>query len=86
MMFNVSLREYLIMHLVSFWMHSILSKFTQLELDLWKAYRILLAGKLDVGCIFQQTHPYSMENVNDILVDALLYGNELKGEEKWVYL
>lgn len=60
----------------------ILNKFSQLELDLWNAYQILLAGKMDVSCIFKQTHPYCMQHVNNILVDALLYGNELKGDEK----
>lgn len=60
----------------------ILSNFPQLELDLWKAYRILLNGKADVACIFKQTDPYCISKVNGILVDALLYGNELKGDEK----
>lgn len=60
----------------------ILKNFTKLEFDMWKAYRILLAGKADVGCIFEQTHPFCAKKIDEILVDALIYGNELKGEEK----
>ncbi|XP_031623463.1 uncharacterized protein LOC116340876 [Contarinia nasturtii] len=63
----------------------ILSNFRQLELDIWKAYRILLAGKLDVSCIFEQTHSYTACKIDEILADALIYGVELKGEEKQAY-
>lgn len=63
-------------------LYRILGHFHQLELDIWKAYKILLAGKADVSCIFEQTHPYCVEQIDEVLVDALIYGNELKGEEK----
>lgn len=59
-----------------------LSKFNHLEFDISKAYQILLAGKVSVDCIFRQTHPYSVSKMDEILADALIYGNELKGEEK----
>lgn len=59
-----------------------LSKFNHLEFDIWKAYQILLAGKANVDCIFRQTHPYCAQKMDEILADALIHGNELKGEEK----
>lgn len=59
-----------------------LTRFYQLDLDIWCAYRILLAEERDITCIFQQSHPNSVAKMNEILADALIYGVELKGEQK----
>lgn len=60
----------------------ILNPFNQLDVDIWQAYRVLLAGKRDVDCIFKQKYPSNVEQIDEILADALIYGNELKGEER----
>lgn len=60
----------------------ILTRFHQLDLDVLSVYRILLAEERDIACIFQQTHPNSLAKMNEIFADALIYGVELKGEEK----
>lgn len=48
------------------------------------AYEILLSEERDIDCIFHQKHPNSVAKMNEILADALIYGVELKGEEKYV--
>lgn len=62
--------------------HRILGAFPLLDIDVWNAYKILLAGKADISCIFNLTNEKCIEKFDEILADALIYGNELKGEEK----
>lgn len=60
----------------------ILTRFDQLDLDILSAYQILLAEKRDIACIFHQKHPTSLAKMDEILAEALIYGVELKGDEK----
>lgn len=59
-----------------------LSDFPNLEADIWHAYKILLNAETDVSCIFKLTHPGCVDEMNKVLVHALIYGEEIKGEEK----
>lgn len=44
---------------------------------------MLLAGKCCVKCIFDSTQPSCIEAFDTLLMDALLYGPEYKGDERY---
>lgn len=58
----------------------ILTEFPSLKCDVKKMFEILTEAKLNINILFQLTHSECVENFNSILVEALLYGKDLKGE------
>lgn len=60
-----------------------LKSFPNLRYDAHEVFPMLLAGKCDVKCIFDSKHPSCIDAFDTLLVDALLYGPELKGDERY---
>lgn len=75
--------HYSLLILRHFSIFRILQAFPRLNIDIWAAYQILLAGKADINCLFKMVHESCESRMDEVLADALIYGNELKGEEKY---
>lgn len=60
----------------------LITKFPHLKCDVEKVFEILTEGRADVNILFQLSHPECVENFNSILIQALLYGKDLKGEQR----
>lgn len=69
------------MHIDSLFFRMI-SLFPNLKVNIWNVYGILLNAHADISYIFALTHPDCTSQMNSILANALIYGNEMKGEEK----
>lgn len=43
---------------------------------------MLLNAQADIHCIFALTHPDCTSQMDSILANAIIYGREMKGDEK----
>lgn len=59
-----------------------ISSFPNLQVDICNVYGMLLNAQADIRCLFALTHPDCISQMNSILANAIIYGNEMKGEEK----
>lgn len=60
----------------------IIGEFPGIECDVRQIFETLTHGQGDVQCLFKLEHPKCVESFDDILIEALLYGPEVKGEQR----
>lgn len=59
-----------------------LSKICHIECPVLKVFDILTSAKVPVDCLFNLSHPKCASDMLVMTINALLFGKELKGDQR----